>query len=193
MVKRVIVVLQVFIMVVVSSAGLMMLPTTSHACSCAVSLSVESELPSQTAVFSGKAVEVAEPKRGMNSSSADLIPVTFEVDQTWKGEIRKEQIIRTARSGESCGFEFVENQEYLVYASGETNNLEVNLCGRTQVLLTSGKDIAALGAALKIPMEEPLTGNSVTDKSVMYYSLGVGLFLIAILILIVARRKRIRS
>jgi hypothetical protein len=193
MVKKFSILLQVFVLTAVSIIGLMIVPGSIHACSCAESPSANAELQSHTAVFSGKVLSVKEPSKLLNWSSADPIKVTFEVYRVWKGEVGNKVSIQTAMHEASCGFDFDENQEYLVYAHGDMADLKASLCSRTQVFLTSGKDIEALGAPLMSPIEELSGEDSVPNKSVMYYTLAVGSLVAVILTFIVVLRKRLRG
>jgi hypothetical protein len=193
MAKRFSILLQVFVLAAVSVIGLMILPATSHACSCAESPSPQLELQQKTAVFSGKVIAVNKPFKLLNWSSADPVQVTFKVDQVWKGDVGKKVTVQTAMSGPSCGFNFQKKQEYLVYAHSDLAHLEVSLCSRTQTLQTSGKDIEALGTPLKSPNEKISGNDSISNKSVMYYILVVGLLVAIILLIIAAKRKKSRS
>jgi hypothetical protein len=193
MVKKLSFLLQVFVLIAVSIIGLMFVPTTIHACSCAESASAQAELQQQTAVFSGKVIAVKKPFKLLIRSSADPVNVTFLVDRVWKGDVGKKVSLITAMSGPSCGIDFDENQEYLVYAHGDMADLKASLCSRTQVFLTSGKDIEALGAPLMSPIEELSGEDSVPNKSVMYYTLAVGSLVAVILTFIAVLRKRLRG
>jgi hypothetical protein len=193
MVKKFSFLLQVFVLTAVSIIGLMIVPATIHACSCAESTSAQAELQQQTAVFSGKVIAIKKPFKLLIRSSADPVNVTFEVDRVWKGDVGKNVSIQTAMSGPSCGFNFNKNEEYLVYAHGDIAQLKVSLCSRTQAFLTSGKDIEALGAPLKSPIEELSNEDSVPNKSVMYYTLAVGSLVAVILTFVVVLRKKLRG
>jgi hypothetical protein len=193
MVKRYSILLQVIVLAAVSIIGLLLVPGTIHACSCAESPSANAELQSHTAVFSGRVLSVKEPSRLLNWSSADPVKVTFEVYRVWKGDVGKKVSVQTAMSGASCGFDFVENQEYLVYAYGDMADLKAGLCSRTQAFLTSSNDIEALGAPFMSPIEEQTGGDSAPKRSVMYYTLAVGSLVVVIFIFIAVLRKKLRS
>lgn len=111
---------------------LFVLSQTALACSC---VSMESDIEDSGAVFTGKVVSIKypEPVNGI-MSSADPAKVTFEVYQSWKGPKTKNITIYTALSSASCGYEFDEGREYLVYADIEEGNLEVSLCSGTSLL-----------------------------------------------------------
>lgn len=111
-----------------------------YACSCLapatddLRILVTDAHKNSTAVFSGEVVEIVEK---------DVhVEVKFRIEKSWKGGV-KDVIIRTGFNSGDCGFQFVEGKKYLVYASGEKNNLRTNLCTRT-ALLDSNKDTKIL-------------------------------------------------
>lgn len=116
----------------------------TFACTCLPPESPARELERSTAVFAGEVTSVEAPS-GPITSSADPVVVTFEVHTVWKGPTRDALAITTARSSASCGYEFVDGREYLVYASGEEDDLQVSLCSRTKPLTLAGTDLVALG------------------------------------------------
>jgi hypothetical protein len=74
------------------------------------------------------------------------VQVTFAVAQSWKGGDRSTIVVNTPASSASCGVEFVQGQEYLVYALENEGTLQTNLCSRTAQLGAAGEDLAVLGA-----------------------------------------------
>lgn len=121
-------------------------PTVVYACSCA-----EPPSPSETkewsaAVFSGKAISIKQKKAPI-LSSGDPVMVTFQVDRVWKGNMGSTTVVTTAMSSESCGYEFTEGLEYLVYARNEQNSgvLHTTLCDRTALLSEAAADLQELG------------------------------------------------
>jgi hypothetical protein len=149
------------------------------------------ELQQNKAVFSGKVIAVKKPF--VIRSSADPVKVTFEVYQVWKGDVGKKVSLHTGMSGASCGFDFIENQEYLVYANGEMANLKASLCSRTQVFQTASEDVVALGKPLKSSIEELSAKDSIPKRSVMYYTLAVVSLVVVIFIFIVVIRKKLQA
>ena len=67
--------------------------------------------------------------------------VGFDVSRVWKGYDYQTMYLTTARSGATCGFTFVEGEEYLVYSS---NAATVSLCSRTRPMSEAKEDLAAL-------------------------------------------------
>ncbi|WP_042349736.1 hypothetical protein [Bacillus massiliigorillae] len=153
----------------------------SYACDCVVPLSVQEELERNTAVFSGKVVEIVDKnKNKIIKSTADPIAVVFEVKEWWKGGKQTQVLVNTVRHSSSCGYKFTVDDQYLVYAREIDGELNVSICSRTQSLSTAQTDIEALGKS-HIPTEkvskESLTnvedeqGNS--QNVVNYYLIGI--------------------
>lgn len=116
----------------------------AFACTCAPPESPTDELERSTAVFAGK-VAALEARSGLVTSSADPVRVTFRGYTVWKGPQHDMLTLTTARSSISCGYEFEAGREYLVYAYGEENDLQVSLCSRTRPLTLAAVDLIALG------------------------------------------------
>jgi len=114
------------------------------ACTCLPPESPADELERSTAVFAGEVTSVKAPS-GPITSSADPIAVTFQVYTVWKGSHSDTFTITTARSSASCGYPFETGKEYLVYAHGEADDLQVSLCSRTKPLTLASSDLVALG------------------------------------------------
>ena len=135
-----------------------------YACSCVVPGTPSQELANSSLVYSGSAVSVREdqPFLGIDRLPANgMTTVEFKVDTVWKGNIEERMTLETARYGASCGFTFVEEEEYIVYSrDGKT----VSLCSRTRSLSEAQEDLAALGEGK--PAGPKLTGGtSETDTS----------------------------
>jgi hypothetical protein len=182
MIKKLSIVFQVIILTVVSIIGLMVLPKTSYACSCAGPSTVEEEFQRQTAVFSGKVITINKTNNGLK--------ITFEVDQAWKGEVGKKLSVYTAMFSASCGYEFMENERYLVYAFGDMNKLQVGLCSRTKFLSTAAEDLKALDAPITISSNEKAMNDISSMTSKIYYFTFTSLLIIVIIIWLIWRRKR---
>ena len=118
----------------------------AYACSCIQPPPPKESLAQAAAVFQGEVVEVGalEPVNGM-VNTADMIQVTFNVNQVWKGEIAEVTTLTTAGSSASCGFEFQPGQSYLVYADLVEGQLNASLCSRTAPVDLAGEDLQALG------------------------------------------------
>lgn len=118
-------------------------PGQSYACSCAAPGSPSEEMATSVSVFMGRVVSVREFERDDGSwSSTDPTTIEFAVSMVWKGPSYETMFLTTARSDASCGFSFVEGEEYVVYSgSGRT----VSLCSRTRSLPEARDDLIELG------------------------------------------------
>ena len=121
-------------------------PTKSYTCSCAAPGPVQDELERSDAVFKGEVIGVVDAKENSTlQSSADPIAFIIKVDEIWKGIDQTEVVIYTERDSASCGFNFIEGHEYLIYASKSEGDLHVSLCSRTTDLTSAAADIDILG------------------------------------------------
>jgi hypothetical protein len=169
-------------------------PACVFACSCIAPGPPEEALASSTAVFAGKVTEIVAPA---NLGGAEPMRVTFEVSQGWKGAEQKTIVVHTSGSSASCGFEFAQGQEYLVYASESEGTLQTGLCSRTAQLAMAGDDLAVLGEgtvptgapAVDTPTTMPETGNSI-GQYVVPAALVSGLVLVVLLSSVVVTRRR---
>ena len=119
-------------------------PDAAHGCSCVQPGSPIDELEQASTVFRGTVTSVREYQNLFSNiiSSTDPTTVEFDAATVWKGDLPAAASFTTARLGGSCGFEFVEGQEYVVYSrDGST----VNLCSRTREIERATEDLLALG------------------------------------------------
>ena len=116
----------------------------SLACSCVRPGSPSEELAQSSSVFAGRAVSVREfhDPSTTTISSTDPTTVEFEVNTVWKGTSYETMYLTTARSGASCGFTFVEGEEYIVYSRDGSS---VSLCSRSALLENAEADLDELG------------------------------------------------
>ncbi|MFW6136423.1 MAG: hypothetical protein ACOC7N_06340 [Chloroflexota bacterium] len=135
---------KVFFVLAAASVAVTGFAGQAPACMCVPAGPPSDELERSTAVFAGKVTGVEVPS-GDVMSSADPVRVTFRIYTVWKGPSRDSLTVTTARSTVSCGYEFEAGKEYLVYAYGEEDDLEVSLCSRTRPLALAEADLAALG------------------------------------------------
>lgn len=164
-------------------AGLLgITPGRSCACFCIPPGSPAEELARSTAVFSGQVINIA-PSSDPVWGDVESVRVTFRVSNVWKGPSRSTLAVLTARSGINCGYEFSAGQEYLVYAHGTEDRLEVWACSRTQPLSAVSEDLAALGAGniplvevsnevgIEVRASEHIAGKRETSQSFVYFVL----------------------
>ena len=120
----------------------------SLACSCVPPDSPSEELSRSAAVFSGKVIDVREynDPNTTTISSTDPTTIEFEVHTVWKGPSFETMYLTTPRSGASCGFTFVKDEEYIVYSH---DGSEVILCSRTALLKNATSDLDELGKGTK--------------------------------------------
>lgn len=122
----------------------------AYACSCVEPGAPIEELETSAAVFAGRVVSVDgafDPDEAPYSPE-DRTTVEFEVGAVWKGLVHERMYVTTRPDGASCGFTFVEGEEYVVYAhdSAEVDGgYGVYLCSRTALLSQAQADIDALG------------------------------------------------
>ena len=185
-----------FLMMVLLSTLFVYAPNNGHACSCAEPYPVQQELENSSEVFSGKVIEIVDQNKNVFSqSSADLVAVLFEVEQSWKGLNQKQVVVYTERSSASCGFEFALNEEYLVYAREDSGTLKAGLCSRTTLLSSADTDLVELGEGIKAT--ELGKGQSTSFESeisnsysgIILVSLVLGL---AIVLIYIYKRKKSR-
>lgn len=116
---------------------LALLPARVWACSCAPPADPTTELTNATAVFVGRVYSV--------EGAAGTLWVHLEVSQVWKGPFQSLITVHTPTDSAACGYPFEQGQEYLVYAHGDLNALEVNACSRTRLRVEAAEDINLLG------------------------------------------------
>ena len=116
----------------------------THACSCVPLGSPSESLADATEVFQGVVTSVEVYDRGDGTwATNDPVTVEFDVSAVWKGRVGDSIEIATVRDSVSCGFEFAEGVEYVVYSyEGSTG-----LCSRTHAVGRAGyNDREELGA-----------------------------------------------
>ena len=119
-------------------------PGQVHACKCAEPGSPSEELEKFAAVFAGRVVSIdhsVDPEAA-SYSPEDRTTVGFEVSAVWKGTVHEDMYITTPPTGGSCGFTFIDGEEYIVYADG---GYTVGICSRTALLGQAQADLDELG------------------------------------------------
>ncbi|MEQ8756561.1 MAG: protease complex subunit PrcB family protein [Coleofasciculus sp. G1-WW12-02] len=118
---------------------------SAQACRCLPS-TPDQHFESANAVFSGRVVNVVTPRQNSTRPefSSQQKRVMFEVAEVWKGEERRRLMVMTPESSASCGFNFVEGEYYLVYASISDKNLTTSLCSGTKLLTQAQEDLKML-------------------------------------------------
>ena len=125
-------------------------PGQVYACKCAQPGTPSEELEKFSAVFAGRVVSVQHSydPNATSVSPEDRTTVGFEVSTVWKGLVHEEMYITTPPTGGSCGFTFIEGEEYIVYGYDSAHadgGYTVGICSRTALLDRAQADIDALG------------------------------------------------
>lgn len=163
-------------------------PTQVAACSCAGPQPVETEFHNKTAVFSGKVLKIEDRNLNLFSkSTADPLTVIFEVNSVWKGPSQSQLIVTTERSTVSCGANLIVGNEYLVYASGNSNKLKTGLCDRTNLLQNAAEDLQILGAGQK---PSKIVNLEQTGAGLSKWVWGGGIVLLLAVVLFAFKRLR---
>lgn len=136
-----------------ASAFVFGMNSAAYACSCALPESAKDALEYSDAVFSGKVTDISgKHPDNLTISRHDPVSVTFSVDRVWKGPANSTMTISTESSEASCGYEFQQNESYVVYSykKGNPSTLHTGLCSGTSLLSDSYDDLSELGDGTKI-------------------------------------------
>ncbi len=158
----------------------------AYACKCAVPGSPSEELEKFDAVFAGRVLSVQHSfdPNGSSFSPDDHTTVGLTVNTVWKGAVDKNIDLTTPPTGGSCGFAFVEGEEYIVYAyesTEESDNLNVSICSRTALLGEAQTDMDAFGEGYA-----PQGGETVELSPEQPQDTGVGMTWVIILVIVAA-------
>ncbi|MDQ4128217.1 MAG: hypothetical protein M3151_09775 [Actinomycetota bacterium] len=118
----------------------------AYACSCAGTRDVGETFEGSDAVFSGKVVKAEEEPPDDVDAFPFLGPVTFEVEEAWKGAPESGIVVYGQGPAVSCGIDFEKGETYLVYAHRTDGRLATDYCGRTKPLSFAGTDVSELNA-----------------------------------------------
>lgn len=149
----------------VSLSALFAGPVAARAgCSCATR-TPQQHVGAATAVFSGTVTDVRVDEPMLDGGS---VTVTLRADHVYKGGVAAEFEVVTKAQGPACGYEFVKDSRYLVFASTRaTTSCSGNLPlpAGDQPLRPSGKAqgmepltpelIAALGTPIRVNPAPP--------------------------------------
>ena len=172
---------------------ILLLPVVSHvvySCSC-ITADTKVYFDDANLVFTGQVSGIRRPYFSMDSS--DPIKVTFKVNKVYKGLNEKgikmdEIVVETAKEEASCGYNFEEDNEYLVYANDDSGVWQTGLCSGTKSLDDAQNEILGLENTIgeKIfespnnTQEQPLTNLGLSELTV----LAILLLVVAILIIV---------
>lgn len=118
-------------------AALFMSLGNTYACSCMMPADPLTSLENSESVFSGTVKSI---------SNKDMInTVEFEVATVWKWIEPTRITVKTAEQSATCGYNFEEDEDYIVYAYEQNDGeLRVSLCSRTALLKNAQEDVKAL-------------------------------------------------
>lgn len=122
----------------------------ANACKCAEPGSPTEELEKFDAVFSGRVFLVLHSydPAAKSVTPEDRSTIGFAVSTVWKGTVHETMYVTTPPTGGSCGYTFVEGEEYIVYASDShygDDSYTASICSRTALLSEAQADLDALG------------------------------------------------
>ncbi|GAM13163.1 cbiN domain protein [Mesobacillus selenatarsenatis SF-1] len=140
--------------------------------------SVEKELESSEAVFSGKIIDITTEKNNRK--------ILFEVEETWKGVSQTEIILKDEWS--SCSLNFSKGESYLVYADDFQGEMTSDICNRTKALSGAGEDLATLGKGTT-PTEEVDLKNQLRNPVVRYIYIWLPLVSLLIVAAVFIRKR----
>jgi hypothetical protein len=135
--------------------SMLLLVSLVSACSCVQPGSVKEEFNISDSVFLGKVLSV-------NTDLTEYISVIkFDTDLIYKGQDIAE--IKTSASSASCGYNFEQGEDYLVYAREIEGETFVSLCSRTALAYDSEEDLAYLNSTLIDYTEEDKPSDQLPD------------------------------
>jgi hypothetical protein len=173
----------------------------AHAFSCSV-LPLEAQLREQLersdVAFSGVVLD-----RALVSGDRYFGPVTFDVEESWKGISEEPVVVRAYEAEPSCAVGFHEDERYPVYASydeqEETTFLVTDHCSGTKLLSNAGAALQALRLAefalsesveLESIGSTPASGFWTFSERIVAGSVATPLALAAVGVLLPRRRRR---
>ena len=167
-------------MIVFSVLWLLSNADQAYACKCAVPGSPSEEMEKFHAVFAGEVLTIHHSfdPNASSFSPDDITTVGFSVSTVWKGAVEENTTLTTPPTGGSCGFAFLEGEEYVVYAykpTGDESRLSASICSRTALLQEAQEDVDAFGegnapqggTAGTSPEQPPDTGTNMTRTIIL--------------------------
>jgi len=114
----------------------------TNACSCIPQEPPNIEYGNHDAVFIGKVTEISF----VSWYGYPFHLVSFEVEKKWKGVYSNEVQVFTAANDAACGYDFLIDTVYLVYATISDDTLRTNICTRTNPVWKADEDLAYLNS-----------------------------------------------
>ena len=147
------------------SLALLLSPMPALACVCACTQTVQKAYSESYAIFAGRMI-AAEYRKGIKNEFAEMdnewrgkkreyevLVYRFEVARWYKGDngsseaVLVSEVVKFDDGTESvsdCGLGFKEDEEYLIYAYGDKDEIGTGVCSRTKRLSRSQPDITVL-------------------------------------------------
>jgi hypothetical protein len=114
----------------------------------------------------------------------------FDVVRVYKGDVRAQQAVVTAREGASCGLEIAGNGPFLVFALSRGDGLlTANLCGGTRLLADSVVPSEFGPGLAPTPGSSPM-GPAPTSGAAVFPPLLAGGAVAAVAAVLLALRRR---
>jgi len=110
----------------------------ASACKCAEPPGASDALKAAAAVFEGRVTKLTP------LNELELL-VELDVVRTWKDAGSEQITLRTRKDSAACGYPFVVDESFLVYATETPAGLQALHCGRTKSMTEADADIAELG------------------------------------------------
>jgi len=131
----------------------------AQACSC-MQPTPEGSLLNARVVFEGHVLEVRPVQL---PDGASRVEVKLRVVRAFKNVGHEHVTVWTPSDSAACGYAFQVGESHLVYAGGEAEPYEVNLCNGTQPMAGAGAFLAHLGMGV-VPVDPPVTPAKPADK-----------------------------
>ncbi|HEY7283552.1 MAG TPA: hypothetical protein VID47_18390 [Actinomycetota bacterium] len=149
------------------------------ACSCAI-LSKPRLAHAADAVFTGTVARITDDRSGRL--------VNFDVDTVYRGPVDPSIDVRTGLGGGDCGFHFVIDRRYTVFAFGSSRTLSAGICG-PPVRGDIDPNAYGLGPGSR-GFHRPVTGlhRPLSVWLVVFSAIAFGILVVAIVV--AARRRR---
>ena len=129
------------------------------------------------------------PLPSMRQSGTNGRPISFDVENSWRGVKTTHFTVRTGWDDGDCGYAFEEGKQYLVYAYEWGDGLlHADICSRTAPLTSATEDLDHLQTLPKLEL---------TNSPPMFNlrMLGVAIPLLSVIVLgvVIWRRHRIKT
>lgn len=120
-----------------------------YACSCVPEAPVCESFGGSSAVFVGRVVGAAEQKVEKNQDGTettyDVGEIYFQVEEAFSGVKGKNKVtIYSGTGGADCGYWFLRDEQYLVYANEYEGKFYTSICSRTRQLENATEDLIFL-------------------------------------------------